>query len=488
MKIFWHEGSLPTKPIPDQTYITKTWEQEMTSRISSEIRARELTLTSAFKLFDSNKDEVISRKEFTNCLINILSLNLTLDEIDLFFQKLPQPLNYDNFERVFSSFIMRKPYEQNRMELRNINEELSKNTLNLMKLSPKSMDEQKNLISNVIRNRLETVNPNQVFNEIDNNKDGYVSIYELKLYLTKNGLTARDNDVLSFLDTLDTNRDGKIDIKEFFDYVFSGQKEILQGFGIRKKSFIGRSSIGAGGGQNPLLKSVFESIFNYMEEKNMSFYQLYQIMDENKDNYVSRDELSKFLRKRVEKKMTNSDITKVLDFFDDNKDRKISIKEFIDKVKEEALNVDNKNMYGETRRGSFPPSLAERIVDSLTKYLKSNNKKISNFFNEIDKNDDGYLSYEELDNFLNGILDINFKSEDMEKIFGYFDYNCDGKISIAEFHDKFKNAMEKYIGEDEDDLKNSARFSMSYENFSKLKPKIQVIYYIIFIIYNFFFF
>ena len=56
-------------------------------------------------MFDYDKDNVISYEDFSNALKNVFAVKLNLQEIQLFYQKMQQPLNLINFDLVFRRLI-----------------------------------------------------------------------------------------------------------------------------------------------------------------------------------------------------------------------------------------------------------------------------------------------------------------------------------------------------------------------------------------------
>lgn len=61
---------------------------------------------------------------------------------------------------------------------------------------------------------------NRLFDDIDYNKNGKISLLELNVYLKKLNFKYSENEIISFLKTLDKNNDNSIDLTEFFDFLF----------------------------------------------------------------------------------------------------------------------------------------------------------------------------------------------------------------------------------------------------------------------------
>ena len=101
VKIFWHEGALPKKPMPEDSLITKSWEQELILRICAAIRSKQLNVESAIMIFDQDRDHIINAHDFQSTLLGTLNLQIHKDEIELLYQKMPAPLTRENFIAVF---------------------------------------------------------------------------------------------------------------------------------------------------------------------------------------------------------------------------------------------------------------------------------------------------------------------------------------------------------------------------------------------------
>ena len=105
VKVFWHEGALPRKPMPEDSLISKSWEQELILRIASALRAKQLNIESSFMIFDQDRDLIINYHDFQNTLLVTLNLQIHKDEVELFYQKLPMPMTRENFITVFGAHL-----------------------------------------------------------------------------------------------------------------------------------------------------------------------------------------------------------------------------------------------------------------------------------------------------------------------------------------------------------------------------------------------
>ena len=91
--------------MPEESLISKSWEQELVLRISAALRAKQLNVESAFMIFDVDRDKVVNIHDFQTTLLGTLNLQINKDEIELLYQKMPIPLTRENFIAVFGQHI-----------------------------------------------------------------------------------------------------------------------------------------------------------------------------------------------------------------------------------------------------------------------------------------------------------------------------------------------------------------------------------------------
>lgn len=76
-----------------------------------------------------------------------------------------------------------------------------------------------------------------------------------------------------------------------------------------------------------------DAILRFAKDKRYTLMQVREIMDINRNGFIEREELGRFLN-GCGLNFSPADLGRVVDFFDVNRDRLISIQEFAD-----ALNV-----------------------------------------------------------------------------------------------------------------------------------------------------
>lgn len=87
--------------MPEDSLISKSWEHELILRIAAAIRSKQLTIESAFMIFDQDRDQVVNLFDFQATLLGTLNMHIHKEEVELLYQKLPSPLTKDNFISVF---------------------------------------------------------------------------------------------------------------------------------------------------------------------------------------------------------------------------------------------------------------------------------------------------------------------------------------------------------------------------------------------------
>lgn len=73
------------------------------------------------------------------------------------------------------------------------------------------------------------------------------------------------------------------------------------------------------------------------------------------------------------------------------------------------------------------------VVGYLVSYMKKQNKSMPTLFNEIDENDDGYLSRNEMKDIFRKRIIVPLSVDEFDTFYKRFDQNGDNKISIKEF-------------------------------------------------------
>lgn len=107
-----------------------------------------------------------------------------------------------------------------------MNSILRKNSNEINDLQNTKSENIRKAIGRLFADRISQSSEITLFQEMDINKDEYISLLELKIFLKKSGLNLTDDEIHSFLISIDLNKDNKIGINEFIKFVTNGYNVI----------------------------------------------------------------------------------------------------------------------------------------------------------------------------------------------------------------------------------------------------------------------
>lgn len=327
---------------------------------------------------------------------------------------------------------------------------LQNNTLQLS--SNPHLDNTKKIIGQKFAERIRQTSQLSLFKDLDKNGDGYVTLLELKVYFLNMGLKLSDDELYSFISGVDLDRNNKIDIKEFLSYVLAGfnvssddryiEKSISSQSKFHEIDDSNTREITHGKKIDVLLIKMLDAILIFMNNNKLTFLKLYDKIDSDHNNFLTKSELNDFLKKIGLEFNGFSDINALLNHLDENGDNRISIKEFINKIKEHSSNRNNYSLYDDEYSEVSMQSLNSKIVEYICQYLCSSNSSVSDFFNFIDKNNDGILSREELNLLFVKTLKLTLNQDEQSTFFNFLDNNRDNRITIPEFNGIIRPGVE----------------------------------------------
>ncbi|CAN4096551.1 unnamed protein product [Withania somnifera] len=122
----------------------------------------------------------------------------------------------------------------------------------------------------MVDNNYNNVELRSIFATFDKNNDGYITKPELKLSLKNIGILVEDKDVVEMVEKVDSNKDGLIDLDEFYElcHTFFGIEEVNNEGEMNQEEVASREKE---------LKDAFD------------------VFDHDKDGLISEEELSKIL-------------------------------------------------------------------------------------------------------------------------------------------------------------------------------------------------
>eukprot|EP01062_Namystynia_karyoxenos_P066201 TRINITY_DN601_c0_g1_i1.p1 TRINITY_DN601_c0_g1~~TRINITY_DN601_c0_g1_i1.p1 ORF type:complete len:1211 (+),score=498.27 TRINITY_DN601_c0_g1_i1:82-3633(+) len=268
-----------------------------------------------------------------------------------------------------------------------------------------------------------------LFNDIDTNHDGKISIEELDGLLSTVVLPddpeTRAVIMQAIINCSDTDNDGCINLTEFI------------------RSFAREEGVGAVIDAAAELAAVQREQREYVAglqelhdlltmEEMRRMARMFDHLDKNGDNFLDRDELQGVMHKLLKERCPEiaSDTAKrdqaidiILQNADINKDGRLSLEEFI------------QSFYSGC--AVLPMEYVDQMADKVSRRLtKEEVATLKGMFKEIDTNSDGVITPEELDKQLSDLLaitDDDMRRELCHLIIRCSDKNADGKINLTEF-------------------------------------------------------
>ncbi|CAD8068862.1 unnamed protein product [Paramecium primaurelia] len=455
VKIFWYDIKDEDTLNQQRSMIAESWEENITHKISSEMRSRGLLGITAFRVFDKDQDQIITFEDFANGLKNVLSIKMNPQEMQVYYSKLPQPLNQQKFQEFFrlqsNESVMyeagfKSQYQT--QELSSINQLMQQNTMQLQRTQ---LEQIHNSIYDLLKRKLSYgKSVQELFMEIDSVKpDGQLTIDELQKYFQQNSLLipiAQLRDFLKFY--MDINNDQLINFREFANFFklipTSQQQQVYSQSSFRQGSNQRVQSNFPSIQDTQLSQSPIEiaitAILNYGQARQWTLMQVREFMDENRNSFIEANEMKKFLIQfGVHKNLQNGDddIRQIIGYFDINHDGRISISEFAD-----TLNTYNTRLQI-IKAQPTQQNIQNYVVGYLITYMRKHRKTVPELFNDIDQDGNGYLSKVELKNIFKNKILVPVDEFELNELFMEFDKNKDGHISISEFLQIVKPALDQ---------------------------------------------
>lgn len=179
-----------------------------------------------------------------------------------------------------------------------------------------------------------------------------------------------------------------------------------------------------------------------MKNNKITFLKLYEKIDKNKDNYLTRGELTEFLRS-INISSSPKEVNALLNYFDEHNENHIGIKQFIEKIKEYSHMKNNYSLFDDEYKQIPIETLNEKVLKILADYITANKITIADLFNNFDTNNNGSLSRAEMSNFFSDKLKLRMTQDEESSFFNFFDQNRDDRINVAEFMKLMKPILEK---------------------------------------------
>ncbi|GAV05356.1 hypothetical protein RvY_15504 [Ramazzottius varieornatus] len=131
------------------------------------------------------------------------------------------------------------------------------------------------------------------FDLFDRNGDRYITIKELQHVMERLGFKPTPNELKSFMDEADSDRNGKIDFMEFLSVMKTKMHEMMR-LEELQKAFRVFDRNGDGKISPNELRTVFQSLDQHFEEEEIS--EMITVADSNFDGYIDFDEFIALVR------------------------------------------------------------------------------------------------------------------------------------------------------------------------------------------------
>jgi Ca2+-binding EF-hand superfamily protein len=257
-----------------------------------------------------------------------------------------------------------------------------------------------------------------IFSSLDKDKSGELTSDELLIGIKSIGKfdDITKDDIMSIINEIDKSNDNKVSLNEFVE--FFGNRVKLAQIERKEKSLL-------------RVQTKFREIINIAMQDGVSIEQIFSFFDNDKGNNVSKDEFIKGIKAmpNLNKGLTNEDIENLISILDSDNSGTIELhefKQFINRTTSDNLNTND------TGDDKTVPILQR--LHQILKGAEKRGKTPSEVFAGLDKNNDGHLTIEELENGLKRLPFFKeLTSNDFKDLFMNIDVDGSGEVSIDEF-------------------------------------------------------
>ncbi|CAG9333007.1 unnamed protein product [Blepharisma stoltei] len=359
------------------------------AKVGQLITESQLTFRDAFKVFDENGDGQISKQEFYK-VFEMMKIGLTPREIENLWNYLPKnPSGFLLYEAFCAGF-----------------EGTPRNGPGQVRTTVAQVRE---YIQNQLRNKRADIG--SLFRAFDKNLSGTLSRQEFRNALEHLGLNLTTYDVEMLVDVADANKDGSITLHEFIEFVQPSENMV----------------------------SVFKRM---MKRSGISAPDLFNIFDADKNGIITKDEFKRVLAS-LKIPLTPEEVEALWTFIDKDKSNTINFKEFQDLLREAAPISRTNTRMSEGSRLPTEESKATPVpppdpLESIVKVIASSGINLFDAFKVFDKNNDGYISRQELIKVFQD-MKLNLTNTQIEILLRKIDKSGDNRISFDEFKELFKS-------------------------------------------------
>ena len=258
-----------------------------------------------------------------------------------------------------------------------------------------------------------------VFDALDANNNGYISVREFRRGLDDIGLRGvSDDDVRDLVERFDKDRNGQIDYREFMALCGRGS-------GLRSSSSsssrYGRDGEGIAEFENRLRVKLRQSASISVSGAgvDLDLRSAFDELDTNGSGYIEKSDFRR-MGQDYGWDLTMEEFRWLVNRFDKDGDGRIRYSEFVD-----FMSLGSRDLQGV--EGRFRRFLQKKNAEGV---------RFEEQFEWFDQDGSGFISES---NFIEGMRKLGFamSREDIRRLMDKFDSNWDGKISYREFLEAF---------------------------------------------------
>ena len=393
-------------------------------------RERNVDMLAVFKAFDTDDDGTINTAELRRGLKDFdidMSAEETYHLMRKFKSRKPDKIKYKDFVRAIDEGAAAPRRQRSRSPSRTQARSPSRT-----QARSRSQSRRRALLPEDVQTEVRRVcrrdpaRVKELFGEMDRDGSGSLSREEFRRGLQRLEMRLGDEELYRVVDAFDADGDGRIDYGEFME--MAG----LERPRARARS-PSRTRSQSQSRRRALLPEDVQTEVRRVCRRNPSrVKELFGEMDRDGSGSLSREEFRRGLQ-RLEMRLGDEELYRVVDAFDADGDGRIDYGEFMEMAgleRPRARARPGRAAASRTRR----MSLSEHVEKEIRRACGRDPRRVKELFAEMDRDGSGTVSRSE---FRRGLQRLNLRIEEEEiyDVVKAFDADGDGRISYREFMD-----------------------------------------------------